>query len=81
MIFELINFVHYIQQVAECQLEGRECILVSSGAVTFGKQKLTEEYMKSLSMRETLSPDNKREVNPVIRNLHSAFRVEKHFEK
>lgn len=65
-----------VEQVAECHQEGRECIMVTSGAVAFGKQKMTQELLMSLSLRETLSPkDHTREEAGKILDARAAAAV------
>ena len=43
-----------VEQLAELQLQGREMILVTSGAVAFGKQLLHTQNLLSRSLRQTL---------------------------
>lgn len=43
-----------VEQISQLQNSGKKIILVTSGAVAFGKQKLSEEIMMSKSLRQAV---------------------------
>jgi delta-1-pyrroline-5-carboxylate synthetase len=54
-----------VEQISQLQNSGRQMLMVTSGAVAFGKQKLKHEIMLSRSLRDAVVKPNQVSTNVI----------------